>query len=161
MVVSDLDIRIKEENDRMKLELKPMLEAIAKKAAEDMVNKMNGVNPKKREPSPEPASGLKGLSTVSSSIHAKKAAEIKNELSRMASSGVVSMLKSQFKIGADLPIAFTAPPPSLEKKEDEEEEVVPESITIDISGTKIIDISGSVVDVSGSTVGEPKTIIHM
>jgi len=35
MVVSDLDIRIKEENDRMKLELKPMLEAIAKKAAED------------------------------------------------------------------------------------------------------------------------------
>ena len=162
MVVSDLDIRIKEENDRMKLELKPMLEAIAKKAAEDMVNKMNGVNPKnKREPSPEPGPGIKGTSTVSSSIHAKKAAEIKNELSRMASSGVVSMLKSQFKIGADLPIAFTAPPPSLEKKEDDEEEVVPESITIDMSGSKVLDISGSIVDVSGSAVGEPKTILHM
>ena len=162
MVVSDLDIRIKEENDRMKLELKPMLEAIAKKAAEDMVNKMNGVNPKnKKESSPEPGSGLKGTSTVSSSIHAKKAAEIKNELSRMASSGVVSMLKSQFKIGADLPIAFTTPPPSLEKKEDEEEEVVPESITIDMSGSKVLDISGSIVDVSGSAVGEPKTILHM
>ena len=159
MVVSDLDIRIKEENDRMKLELKPMLEAIAKKAAEDMVNKMNGVNPKKREPSPEPGTS-RGL-TVSSSIHAKKAAEIKNELSRMASSGVVSMLKSQFKIGAELPIAFTAPPPSLEKKEDEEEEAVPDAITIDISGSKVIDISGSIVDVSGSTVGEPNTIIHM
>jgi hypothetical protein len=49
----------------------------------------------------------------------------------------------------------------LEKKEDEEEEVVPESITIDISGSKVIDISGSTVDVSGSTVDQPKTIIHM
>jgi hypothetical protein len=49
----------------------------------------------------------------------------------------------------------------LEKKEDEEEEVVPASITIDISGSKVIDISGSIVDVSGSTVGEPNTIIHM
>ena len=37
MVVSDLDIRIKEENDRMKLELKPMLEAIAKMTVMDIV----------------------------------------------------------------------------------------------------------------------------
>ena len=152
MVVSDLDIRIREENDRMKLELKPMLEAIAKKAAEDTMNKMNGVNPKnKREPSPEPGSGVKGASTVSSSIHAKKAAEIKNELSRMASSGVVSMLKSQFKIGSELPIPFTAPPPSLEKSDEEEPIVPPESITVDVSGSEV-KVTTTTEDLSGTTI---------
>ena len=152
MVVSDLDIRIREENDRMKLELKPMLEAIAKKAAEDTMNKMNGVNPKnKREPSPEPGSGVKGASTVSSSIHAKKAAEIKNELSRMASSGVVSMLKSQFKIGSELPIPFTAPPPSLEKSDEEEPIVPPESITVDVSGSEV-KVTTATEDLSGATI---------
>lgn len=154
LVVSDIDIRIKEENDRMRLELKPMLEAIAKKAAQDTIKSMNmGGKGGTRESSPEPA--LKN--TLSSSIHAKKAAEIKNELSKMASSGVVSMLKSQFKIGSELPIPFSAPPatmspaPTDEKKDDDEDEgsdksVVPESITI---------------DVSGSNVTEPKTIVHI
>jgi hypothetical protein len=163
MVVSDLDIRIKEENDRMKLELKPMLEAIAKKAAEDTMKKMNASVPSRaatREPSPEPGLNRTG-STLSSTIHAKKAAEIKNELSRMASSGVVSMLKSQFKIGSELPIPFSAPAPSIIEK-DEDEVVPPDSITLDISGSNpITDVSGSVpttVDVSGA---EPKTIIHM
>jgi hypothetical protein len=75
----------------------------------------------------------------------------------MASSGVVSMIKSQFKIGSELPIPFSAPPASLtpaptnEKKDDDEEEgsdksVVPESI---------------IIDVSGSNVAEPKTIVHI
>ena len=163
MVVSDLDIRIKEENDRMKLELKPMLEAIAKKAAEDTMKKMNASVPSRagtREPSPEPGLNRTG-STLSSTIHAKKAAEIKNELSRMASSGVVSMLKSQFKIGSELPIPFSAPAPSIIEK-DEDVVVPPDSITLDISGSNpVTDVSGSVpttVDVSGA---EPKTIIHM
>jgi len=163
MVVSDLDIRIKEENDRMKLELKPMLEAIAKKAAEDTMKKMNASVPSRagtREPSPEPGLNRTG-STLSSTIHAKKAAEIKNELSRMASSGVVSMLKSQFKIGSELPIPFSAPAPSIIEK-DEDEVVPPDSITLDISGSNpVTDVSGSMpttVDVSGA---EPKTIIHM
>ena len=156
LVVSDIDIRIKEENDRMRLELKPMLEAIAKKAAQDTIKSMNmGGKGGTRESSPEPAP----KNTLSSSIHAKKAAEIKNELSKMASSGVVSMLKSQFKIGSELPIPFSAPPatmspnkePTDEKKDDDEDEgadksVVPESITI---------------DVSGSNIAEPKTIVHI
>jgi hypothetical protein len=152
LVVSDIDIRIKEENDRMRLELKPMLEAIAKKAAQDTLKSMNMGGKPAREPSPEPAP----KSSLSSSIHAKKAAEIKNELSRMASSGVVSMIKSQFKIGSELPIPFSAPPATMspttdEKKDDDEDEgsdksVVPESITI---------------DVSGSNVTEPKTIVHI
>lgn len=163
LVVSDIDIRIKEENDRMRLELKPMLEAIAKKAAQDTIKSMNmGGKGGTRESSPEPAP----KNILSSSIHAKKAAEIKNELSKMASSGVVSMLKSQFKIGSELPIPFSAPPatmsqgpatmspnkePTDEKKDDEDDEgsdksVVPESITI---------------DVSGSNVTEPKTIVHI
>jgi hypothetical protein len=114
---------------------------------------MGGKGGTTREPSPEPAP----KSTLSSSIHAKKAAEIKNELSKMASSGVVSMLKSQFKIGSELPIPFSAPPstmspaPTDEKKDDDEEEgsdksVVPESI---------------IIDVSGSNVTEPKTIVHI
>ena len=165
MVVSDLDIRIREENDRMKLELKPMLEAIAKKAAEDTMKKMNGGGSKggTREPSPEP--GGRSGPTLLSSVHAKKAAEIKNELSRMASSGVVSMLKSQFKIGSELPIAFSAPPPALIEKKDEDDEseivVPPDSITLDISGSPpppVTDVSGTVI------VGlsdEPKTIVHM
>ena len=158
LVVSDIDIRIKEENDRMRLELKPMLEAIAKKAAQDTLKSMNMGGKGTRESSPEPAP----KTTLSSSIHAKKAAEIKNELSKMASSGVVSMLKSQFKIGSELPIPFTAPPPNVqgpeqepnEKKEEKDEEkdgddsekTVPESIIIDVSGSNVI---------------EPKTIIHM
>jgi hypothetical protein len=154
LVVSDIDIRIKEENDRMRLELKPMLEAIAKKAAQDTLKSMNLGGKPAREPSPEPAP----KSSISSSIHAKKAAEIKNELSKMASSGVVSMLKSQFKIGAELPISFSTPPatmsqgpPTDEKKNDEDDEgsdksVVPDSI---------------IIDVSGSNVTEPKTIVHM
>jgi hypothetical protein len=156
LVVSDIDIRIKEENDRMRLELKPMLEAIAKKAAQDTIKSMNmgGKGGTTRESSPEPAP----KSSISSSIHAKKAAEIKNELSKMASSGVVSMLKSQFKIGAELPISFSTPPASMsqgpptdEKKNDDEDEgsdksVVPESI---------------IIDVSGSNVAEPKTIVHI
>jgi hypothetical protein len=155
LVVSDIDIRIKEENDRMRLELKPMLEAIAKKAAQDTLKSMNigGKSGTTRESSPEPAP----KSSLSSSIHAKKAAEIKNELSRMASSGVVSMLKSQFKIGSELPIPFSTPPatmsqgpPTDEKKDDEDEgsdkSVVPESI---------------IIDVSGSNVTEPKTIVHI
>ena len=159
LVVSDIDIRIKEENDRMRLELKPMLEAIAKKAAQDTLKSMNlgGKGGTTRESSPEPAP----KSTVSNSIHAQKAAEIKNELSRMASSGVVSMLKSQFKIGSELPIPFSALPatmsqgpatmsPTDEKKDDEDEDseksVMPESIIIDVSGSK---------------VNEPKTIVHI
>ena len=152
LVVSDIDIRIKEENDRMRLELKPMLEAIAKKAAQDTLKSMNMGGKPAREPSPEPAP----KSSLSSSIHAKKAAEIKNELSRMASSGVVNMIKSQFKIGSELPIPFSAPPASLtpptnEKKDDDEDEgsvksVVPDSI---------------IIDVSGSNVTEPKTIVHI
>ena len=145
LVVSDIDIRIKEENDRMRLELKPMLEAIAKKAAQDTLKSMNVGVKGTRESSPEPAP----KSSLSSSIHAKKAAEIKNELSRMASSGVVSMIKSQFKIGSELPIPFSVPPSTNEKKDDDEEESeksVPESITIDISG---------------SNVTEPKTIVHI
>ena len=136
-----------------------MLEAIAKKAAQDTLKSMNmGVKGTTRESSPEPAQ----KTTLSSSIHAKKAAEIKNELSKMASSGVVSMLKSQFKIGSELPIPFSAPPPNVqgseqepnEKKEEKDEEkdgddsekTVPESIIIDVSGSNVI---------------EPKTIIHM
>lgn len=152
LVVSDIDIRIKEENDRMRLELKPMLEAIAKKAAQDTLKSMNMGGKPAREPSPEPAP----KSSLSSSIHAKKAAEIKNELSRMASSGVVSMIKSQFKIGSELPIPFSAPPASMtpaptnEKKDDDEDDsdksVVPDSI---------------IIDVSGSNVTEPKTIVHI
>ena len=152
LVVSDIDIRIKEENDRMRLELKPMLEAIAKKAAQDTLKSMNMGGKQAREPSPEPAP----KSSLSSSIHAKKAAEIKNELSRMASSGVVSMIKSQFKIGSELPIPFSAPPASMtpaptnEKKDDDEDDsdksVVPDSI---------------IIDVSGSNVTEPKTIVHI
>ena len=153
LVVSDIDIRIKEENDRMRLELKPMLEAIAKKAAQDTLKSMNLGVKGIRESSPEPPP----KATLSSSIHAKKAAEIKNELSKMASSGVVSMLKSQFKIGSELPIPFSAPPPTQEpepepineKKDDEDEgsdKAVPESIIIDVSGSNVI---------------EPKTIVHM
>jgi hypothetical protein len=152
LVVSDIDIRIKEENDRMRLELKPMLEAIAKKAAQDTLKSMNMGGKPTREPSPEPAP----KTSLSSSIHAKKAAEIKNELSRMASSGVVSMIKSQFKIGSELPIPFSAPPATMspttnEKKDDDEDEgsdksVVPDSI---------------IIDVSGSNVTEPKTIVHI
>jgi hypothetical protein len=159
LVVSDIDVRIKEENDRMRLELKPMLEEIAKKAAQDTLRSMNlGVKGGTRESSPEPLQ----RTTSSASIHAKKAAEIKNELSKMASSGVVSMLKSQFKIGAELPISFTAPPPSITEKKDAEEEAesevedkkdektLPDSITIDISGAPAV--------VTGE---EPKTILHM
>jgi len=160
LVVSDIDVRIKEENDRMRLELKPMLEEIAKKAAQDTLRSMNlGGRGGTRESSPEP--GPRGP-TMSSSIHAKKAAEIKNELTKMASSGVVSMLKSQFKIGAELPISFTAPPPSITEKKDTEEEAEseveeekkdekspPESITLDISGAAPV------------AADEPKTIIHM
>jgi hypothetical protein len=156
LVVSDIDIRIKEENDRMRLELKPMLEAIAKKAAQDTLKSMNLGGKPARESSPEPAP----KSSLSSSIHAKKAAEIKNELSRMASSGVVSMIKSQFKIGSELPIPFSAPPATMsqgpaapttnEKKDDDEDDsdksVVPDSI---------------IIDVSGSNVAEPKTIVHI
>jgi hypothetical protein len=68
------------------------------------------------------------------------------------------MLKSQFKIGAELPISFSTPPatmsqgpPTDEKKNDDEDEgsdksVVPESI---------------IIDVSGSNVAEPKTIVHI
>lgn len=163
LVVSDIDVRIKEENDRMRLELKPMLEEIAKKAAQDTLRSMNLGGKGTRESSPEP--GPRGP-TMSSSIHAKKAAEIKNELSKMASSGVVSMLKSQFKIGAELPISFTAPPPSITEKKDadadveaeveaeaeaedkKDEKALPESITVDISGAP-------------ATGEEPKTIIHM
>jgi hypothetical protein len=165
MVVSDLDIRIREENDRMKLELKPMLEAIAKKAAEDTMKKMNGGGSKggTREPSPEP--GGRSGPTLLSSVHAKKAAEIKNELSRMASSGVVSMLKSQFKIGSELPIAFSAPPPALIEKKDEDDEseivVPPDSITLDISGSPpppVTDVSGTVIV---GLSNEPRTIVHM
>jgi len=131
----------------MRLELKPMLEAIAKKAAQDTLKSMNLGGKPTRESSPEPAP----KSSISSSIHAKKAAEIKNELSRMASSGVVSMLKSQFKIGSELPIPFSTPPATDEKKNDDEDEgsdksVVPESI---------------IIDVSGSNVTEPKTIVHI
>jgi hypothetical protein len=160
LVVSDIDVRIKEENDRMRLELKPMLEEIAKKAAQDTLRSMNlGGRGGTRESSPEP--GPRGP-TMSSSIHAKKAAEIKNELTKMASSGVVSMLKSQFKIGAELPISFTAPPPSITEKKDTEDEAEseveeekkdekspPESITLDISGAAPV------------AADEPKTIIHM
>jgi hypothetical protein len=155
LVVSDIDNRIKEENDRMRLEIKPMLEEIARKAAADTLRSMNMGGKGTRELSPEP---LPRGATMSSSIHAKKAAEIKNELSKMASSGVVSMLKSQFKIGAELPIAFTAPPPSITETREEEpeteieekkdEKTLPESITIDISGAP-------------APVEEPKTIIHM
>jgi hypothetical protein len=155
LVVSDIDNRIKEENDRMRLEIKPMLEEIARKAAADTLRSMNMGGKGTRESSPEP---LPRGATMSSSIHAKKAAEIKNELSKMASSGVVSMLKSQFKIGAELPIAFTAPPPSITETREEEpeteieekkdEKTLPESITIDISGAP-------------APVEEPKTIIHM
>ena len=162
LVVSDIDVRIKEENDRMRLELKPMLEEIAKKAAADTLRSMNlGVKGTRAssETSPEPMH----RTTSSASIHAKKAAEIKNELSKMASSGVVSMLKSQFKIGAELPIAFTAPPPSItEKREDEEpeteieekkdEKTLPDSIIIDISGAPAIPKPAE---------EEPKTILHM
>ena len=162
LVVSDIDVRIKEENDRMRLELKPMLEEIAKKAAADTLRSMNlGVKGTRAssETSPEPLH----RTTSSASIHAKKAAEIKNELSKMASSGVVSMLKSQFKIGAELPIAFTAPPPSItEKREDEEpeteieekkdEKTLPDSIIIDISGAPAIPKPAE---------EEPKTILHM
>jgi hypothetical protein len=162
LVVSDIDVRIKEENDRMRLELKPMLEEIAKKAAQDTLRSMNlGGRGGTRESSPEP--GPRGP-TMSSSIHAKKAAEIKNELTKMASSGVVSMLKSQFKIGAELPISFTAPPLSITEKKDAEDEAevevevedkkdektLPDSITIDISGAPAV--------VTGE---EPKTILHM
>ena len=155
LVVSDIDNRIKEENDRMRLEIKPMLEEIARKAAADTLRSMNMGGKGTRESSPEP---LPRGATMSSSIHAKKAAEIKNELSKMASSGVVSMLKSQFKIGAELPIAFTAPPPSITETREEEpeteieekkdEKTLPESIIIDISGAP-------------APVEEPKTIIHM
>ena len=160
LVVSDIDVRIKEENDRMRLELKPMLEEIAKKAAQDTLRSMNLGGKGTRESSPEPLQ----RTTSSASIHAKKAAEIKNELSKMASSGVVSMLKSQFKIGAELPIPFSAPPPSIIEKKGAEAEVegeieveaedkkdektLPESITIDISGAP-------------ARGDEPKTIIHM
>jgi len=161
LVVSDIDVRIKEENDRMRLELKPMLEEIAKKAAQDTLRSMNlGGRGGTRESSPEP--GPRGP-TMSSSIHAKKAAEIKNELTKMASSGVVSMLKSQFKIGAELPISFTAPPPSITEKDAEDEaevevevedkkdeKTLPDSITVDISGAPAV--------VTGE---EPKTILHM
>jgi hypothetical protein len=161
LVVSDIDVRIKEENDRMRLELKPMLEEIARKAAADTLRSMNmGVKGTRAssETPPEPLH----RTTSSASIHAKKAAEIKNELSKMASSGVVSMLKSQFKIGAELPIAFTAPPPSItDKREDEEpeaeieekkdEKILPESITIDISGAPAVPAPAE----------EPKTILHM
>jgi hypothetical protein len=65
------------------------------------------------------------------------------------------MLKSQFKIGSELPIPFSTPPatmlpPTDEKKDDEDEgsdkSVVPESI---------------IIDVSGSNVTEPKTIVHI
>ena len=68
------------------------------------------------------------------------------------------MIKSQFKIGSELPIPFSVPPASLtpaptnEKKDDDEDDegsdksVVPDSITI---------------DVSGSNVAEPKTIVHI
>ena len=146
----------------MRLEIKPMLEEIAKKAAQDTLRSMNlGVKGGTRESSPEP--GPRGP-TMSSSIHAKKAAEIKNELTKMASSGVVSMLKSQFKIGAELPISFTAPPSSITEKKDAEaeaeaeaevedkkdEKTLPDSITIDISGAPTV--------VAGE---EPKTILHM
>jgi hypothetical protein len=158
LVVSDIDVRIKEENDRMRLEIKPMLEEIARKAAADTLRSMNMGVKGARESSPEPGP----RTTSSASIHAKKAAEIKNELSKMASSGVVSMLKSQFKIGAELPISFSAPPPSITEKKDAEveaeseaedkkdEKTLPESITIDISGAPAV--------VAGE---EPKTIIHM
>jgi len=155
LVVSDIDVRIKEENERMKAELKPMLEAIAKKAAADTLRSMN-YGKGSREPSPEPPAGGRG--TLSSNIHARKAAEIKNELTRMASSGVVSMMKSQFKIGAELPISFTAPQPSIigQEKEEEEDEnkseaLAPESISLqisDLSGSTIHDVSGSGQDIN-------------
>ena len=151
LVVSDIDVRIKEENDRMKAELKPMLEAIAKKAAADTIRSMN-YGKGSREPSPEPPAGGRG--TLSNTIHARKAAEIKNELTRMASSGVVSMMKSQFKIGAELPISFTAPQPSIigQEKEEEEEEsntAAPESISLQIS-----DVSGSSTTVTHDVSGQ-------
>ena len=80
----------------------------------------------------------------------------------MASSGVVSMLKSQFKIGSELPIAFSAPPPALIEKKDEDDEsevvVPPDSITLDISGSPLTDVSGTVI--VGQT-DEPKIIVHM
>jgi len=143
LVVSDIDVRIKEENDRMKAELKPMLEAIAKKAAADTLRSMNLGGRGTRESSPDPP-GNRGA-TLATSIHAKKAAEIKNELTRMASSGVVSLMKSQFKIGDGLPISFTAPQPNvigLQVEEESEEDLVPASI--------IVDVSGSPSDVSGN-----------
>jgi hypothetical protein len=153
LVVSDIDVRIREENDRMKAELKPMLEAIAKKAAADTLRSMNLGGRGTRDSSPDPPAS-RGT-TLAMGIHAKKAAEIKNELTRMASSGVVSMMKSQFKIGDGLPISFTAPQPNiigLQVDEESEEETAtpaqsqpPVNIIVDVSGNK---------DLSGNTNGE-------
>ena len=144
LVVSDIDVRIREENDRMKAELKPMLEAIAKKAAADTLRSMNLGGRGTRESSPDPP-GNRGT-TLATTIHAKKAAEIKNELTRMASSGVVSLMKSQFKIGDGLPISFTAPQPNiigLQVEEESEEEQAPASIIVDVSGASPSDVSGN------------------
>jgi hypothetical protein len=117
MVVSDLDIRIKEENDRMKVELKPMLEAIAKKAATDTLRQMN-IFPQQngRESSPE--------RTSSTILQVRKADEIKRELSEMTSKGVVSILRSHYK------------KPSFEDVIGRE---IPESISIEIKDKKDID----------------------
>lgn len=157
LVVSDIDIRIKEENDRMRLELKPMLEAIAKKAAQDTLKSMNLGVKGTRESSPEPAQ----KTTLSSSIHAKKAAEIKNELSKMASSGVVSMLKSQFKIGSELPIPFSAPPPALSPSEEPNEKKDEKDDEKENEGSELSVPESIIIDISGSNVTEPKTIVHI
>jgi len=101
MVVADIDMRIKEENDRMKAEFKPMLEAIAKKAAADTVRQMNFSGSRKtspnqtREPSPDPSSRFTALG-----LQTRKAEEIKKELSEMASKGVVSLLRNQYRVGS-------------------------------------------------------------
>ena len=113
MVVSDIDIRIREENDRMKAELKPMLEAIAKKAAADTMRNLNlGSKAGTRESSPEPGPRL-------TTIQSQKAEEIRKELTAMTSSGVVSMLRSRLRPnaltggmiggGGALPLPFTFP----------------------------------------------------
>ena len=113
MVVSDIDIRIREENDRMKAELKPMLEAIAKKAAADTMRNLNlGSQAGTRESSPEPGPRL-------TTIQSQKAEEIRKELTAMTSSGVVSMLRSRLRPnaltggmiggGGALPLPFTFP----------------------------------------------------
>jgi hypothetical protein len=142
MVVSDIDIRIKEENERMKAELKPMLEQIAKKAAADTMRnhkfKRHGSsadNSSSREVSPDPPISRRNLT----SLQSQKADEIKKELSEMTSKGVVSMLRNQFKDYPSLPIQFPMPP-SLPAEDDDDDSLsetnLPETITIHIIDEK-------------------------